>query len=141
MRVIRKLTRLRDEWPGLLLALGIVWRVRIGLWCLSFKTLRERLARIQRRETIDLKAPEPRRMAWAVVVAARFVPGASCLTQALATDWLLKRAGYHGILHIGVALDEHGKLLAHAWLEYDGMILVGGRGHQQYTELPPVEIG
>lgn len=48
-----------------------------------------------------------------------------CLTQALAARWLLARAGYTADLKIG-ARREDGRFLAHAWLEMDGRVVLGG---------------
>lgn len=128
--------RLRAEAPLLLVALGTVIVIRLGLWVLPFRTLRAILARAGQRSGLQRA---PAHLAWAVAVTSPFVPAASCLTQALATDVLLRRAGYQGVLHIGVTL-RHGRLAAHAWVEYDGVIMIGGRGHQDFTPLPPLQI-
>lgn len=41
----------------------------------------------------------------------------SCLRQALAVGWLIKRRGVQPEIKIGVATHEDGQLKAHAWLE------------------------
>lgn len=64
--------------------------------------------------------------AWAVRVVARRIPRASCLTQALALQWLLARAGCSARIHIGVAKHAARGFEAHAWLESGGEILIGG---------------
>lgn len=57
---------------------------------------------------------------WATRAAARrsFRP-VHCLPQALCLRWLLGRRGIASILRIGV-LRGHGRLLAHAWVEWEG---------------------
>jgi hypothetical protein len=65
-------------------------------------------------------------MAWLVRACARRVPGASCLTRALAARWLLAEAGMDSTLHFGHRRDERGGFAAHAWLEHEGQVLVGG---------------
>jgi hypothetical protein len=60
-----------------------------------------------------------------VRLASRYVPRATCLTQALTAQMLLGWAGLNSRLHIGVRLD--GKFEAHAWVEGPGRIVVGGR--------------
>lgn len=128
--------RIREELPRLLRAYRLVWSVRTRLWILSFRELRERLNRAPVCPDPPPDRPTPMHLAWTVVIASRFVPAASCLTQALATDLLLRAYGYQGIVHIGVAFKGNRKLTAHAWLEYDGAIIIGGRGHHDFQPLP-----
>ena len=59
-------------------------------------------------------------------LASRYVPRATCLVQALATQILLGRHGHAGQVHIGVALDEKLGFRAHAWVESQGEVLIGG---------------
>jgi len=76
-------------------------------------------------------SPAVRRLSWAVQVAGRRIPGATCLVQALALHRLMARAGHSGTLRIGVArCDGHG-LDAHAWVEHRDAIVLGERGDLQ----------
>jgi hypothetical protein len=70
--------------------------------------------------TIDVPAT-----AWAVKTAARFVPGAACLAQAVAMQRMLAKRGLPAVVEIGVAKTDE-KLAAHAWLVCDGEIVIGG---------------
>ena len=65
---------------------------------------------------------------------ARSIPKASCLTQALAAQVMLERAGEHPELKIGVATDR-GEFEAHAWLELHGRPLVGDHDLDRYARL------
>ena len=56
---------------------------------------------------------------------SRYVPAATCLTQALATRVLLSRLGQPAHLRIGVAKSKKGQLQAHAWVESQGKIIIG----------------
>lgn len=142
MLLLRKWRRFRADWRLLCIAWGIVSLIRVSLWLLPFPCLRKALVRVGRRTGSSLRRRvAPAKIAWAVVVASRYVPVATCLTQALATDFLLSRMGYHSILHIGVRLQEDGGFAAHAWVEYDGVILIGGQVQQRFTPLPPIEFG
>jgi len=67
-----------------------------------------------------------RELNWAVTRAARFVPGASCLTQALSLQVLLARRGLHSRLCIGVRKGAASAFEAHAWVERGGRVLIGG---------------
>jgi len=64
---------------------------------------------------------------WAVDAAARRLPWiGTCLCQALAAQLLLARRGVSAEVHIGVAREPGGGLTAHAWLESDRRLLLGG---------------
>lgn len=76
----------------------------------------------------------PAAIALAVTRASKLVPFATCLTQALAGGFLIRRAGNNAIIHFGVAKGEAG-FKAHAWLESDGGILIGGREAAAYLPL------
>ena len=82
----------------------------------------------------------PEQIGWAVSVASRYVPGgATCLPQALATHVLLERAGYAARLHIGVAKNGERQLQAHAWVESQGRVVIGGSEVGRYTPLMAVD--
>jgi hypothetical protein len=72
---------------------------------------------------------------WAVTAASRYVPGATCLAQALAAQVLLGRTGYPARLRIGVAKGEERKFEAHAWVESQGRVVIGGPGLGRFTPL------
>lgn len=72
---------------------------------------------------------------WAVRTASHVVPGATCLTQALAAKLVLSRRGYESRLRIGVARRPAHELRAHAWLEVDGLVVVGGSSVEEFTPL------
>jgi len=59
---------------------------------------------------------------------ARFVPKASCLTQALALQFILARAGHASRLQVGVREAADGTFSAHAWVTCDGVIVLGQQG-------------
>ncbi len=72
---------------------------------------------------------------WAVRRVSRAIPGATCLTQALAAQLLLSRRGYASRLTIGVARMSSNGLRAHAWLERGGQVVLGDAGLEAYTPL------
>ena len=75
-------------------------------------------------------------MIWAVEVVARRIPHATCLTQAIAAKLLLDFLGDHVQLCLGVAHNSGGALRAHAWLERDGLALLGAMGVESLVRLP-----
>ena len=116
--------------------------IRLGLWLLPFQTLRRFLASIvqQTAELHETTQVSINKVVWAVTVASRYIPGVKCLARALATQVLLTQRGYVSDLRIGVAKDGQGQVEAHAWVESQGRIVIGGLADlSRYTPLPPLE--
>jgi hypothetical protein len=102
--------------------------IRLALRLVPFRVLR-RLLKSRRRRSVGIvqsQAYTVDRIAWAVGLCSRRVAEPTCLAQALAAVLLLKHVGHDGHLRIGVAKDEGGKLQAHAWVESNGRVVVGG---------------
>jgi hypothetical protein len=75
------------------------------------------------------------RLAWVVETAGRHCPtGTSCLKEALVLAWLLARRGMPTTLRIGVS-HRAGSFAAHAWLEQNGRVILGGNTLAAYTPL------
>lgn len=141
MRLFRKALGLAPgDYVLLLQALATVTAIRFSLWLLPSRLLLKRVARLVDRASMTASpTPDVRRIGWAVRRASRFVPQATCLTQALSTQTILARRGYRSILRIGVAKTPEEGFAAHAWVEINGGILVGGAGAHQYQVLPDLK--
>ena len=102
--------------------------IRLGLWMLPFQSWQRLLACIVQGRSRFQQGPQASidGIVWAVTVASRYVPAATCLTQALAVQVLLARRGHLARLCIGVARTETGRLRAHAWVECAGRVVIGG---------------
>lgn len=94
---------------------------RAALWFAPF----ERVRRWAAAAAPVSAGPPAEKLAWSVRAAARRVPGATCLVQALALQRLLSQSGRTSTLEIGVAKNS-GQFAAHAWLTYEGRVLIGG---------------
>jgi hypothetical protein len=137
-RFLCKLTRWSAaDWLLLIEAVGVLALVRLGLWFLPFKRIGALTAKTTPRRRPGASVM-PADVSRAIQCGARIVPGASCLTQALAAEVLMRRRGHACALRIGVARDDGGSLRAHAWLESNGVAVVGG-GLSDYTLLPEFE--
>jgi len=113
-------------------ALCVIAMIRLGLSTLGYNRLRH-IVPVARHAA----PPEMlRAVAWAVRRSARLVPGASCLTQALAAQFLLARRGFNSIIKVGVR-EEGGKILAHAWLISETQVVIGGSG-TDLTDYTPI---
>jgi hypothetical protein len=73
----------------------------------------------------------------AIATAARYVPKATCLVQALVAREMLTASGRQVQVRIGVANGADAGFEAHAWVEGEGKILIGG-DVDRYTPLPHV---
>jgi hypothetical protein len=96
---------------------------RLALWTLPFRWIK-RFVETRQPGRFATAPYTEQRVVWAVRLASRYVPRATCLTQALAAQMLLSRAGFNGKLHIGVRKQE--QFTAHAWVECAGHVVVGG---------------
>lgn len=75
-------------------------------------------------------------LSWAIKAAASGVPWRSdCLIQSMATDRWLRRCGIVPDFRLGVSPCGEGTLLAHAWVELDGVVLTGGDDIGHYEVL------
>ena len=125
----------------LITSAALLAAIRLGLWLIPFHLLRRLLSKFNR-ETRSANAGDEEvlsRIVWAVSVLGNRMPG-SCLTQALATQLMLGRRGRPTTLRIGVALNEEGAFRAHAWLETEGEIIIGGsESSSRFCLLPPLK--
>lgn len=78
-----------------------------------------------------------------VAWASRYVPHATCLTQAVACRYLLARQGYATTLRIGVRRDKDQTFAAHAWLLNGEEVVIGGDSAelQTYARLADFQTG
>jgi len=134
--------RNRADRRMLIQSLFLVVVVRLGLWLLPFRLLYRLVIKFesaQLPQSADPKIIE--QISWAVEAVSRFVPRATCLTQAMAAKVIFYRNNLPAVLRIGVTRDSRGALLAHAWIETNGKIAIGGTEStvDRYTELPPFE--
>ncbi len=109
-------------------AVPVLWVVRILLSTVSYRWLE---TRVLSRPLVRRDSQSAAEIALGVNRAARLVPAATCLTRSLAAAWLLRGAGYEPRLCIGVARDGDG-FKAHAWLECEGDVVVGGEIREEY---------
>ena len=132
---------LRLPWAErtlLLRALATLAVARVAVWVLPFRIVRKLLTprRLGRRSD----AISTERVRWAVGIAQRVIPDATCLPQAVTAEALLTRAGHPVLLRIGVMKTPAGRFLAHAWAESEGRVIVGDlpTGLGEFAHLPPL---
>lgn len=101
---------------------AVAW-VRMALW-------RHRLERVRRQIAANPVQAEAgiedlRVVAWSVVATARVIPAATCLTQALAGQYLLARRGFYSTVRLSVCGTDTAPQ-PHAWLLSGDTIALGG---------------
>ena len=140
MEVLSKFIQLPSADRRLLVgSVLLMAAVRLGLWLLPFQLLRRLLAKLEQ-TNLRMQPRSPAtvdRIVWSVKTASRYVPAATCLTQALTAKTLLTKSGHPSDLRIGVAKVDGDQLEAHAWVESQGKILIGNLSNlDRYTRLP-----
>lgn len=85
-------------------------------------------------------ADDRARVGWAVPSAARFVPGATCLPQAMAAQALLARRGIGSTIQTGFDRTEAKGVEGHAWLVCDGEVVVGDIGLDRFVPVASFEL-
>ena len=126
----------------LLLVRAAFWLtvVRIALWLAPFRRVWRWFgaARPLRTRVPENKAPIARTR-WAVDLAARRVPGATCLVRALTLRHLLQQEGVAGQVRIGVARSGSPTLRAHAWVEVEGIAITASENLAAYQAFPDLD--
>lgn len=142
IRRVRSFCRLAPGEQRLFLSaffwLGVA---KLGLALCSFPALTRWLSA---RASVRKNLTQPitvSRIVWAVTTAAWYFPTAcACLPQALAAQVLLGRRNHPAEVKIGVTKAEGQVTLeAHAWLECEGRIVLGGPDVSRYVELKSSE--
>jgi hypothetical protein len=103
--------------------------IRVAFLLFPFQPIERALARWyppRRRGSGVASDVMAQRVGAAVRTTGRRVPGATCLSEALAAETMLRARGVTSTRHIGVRAPAAGVPLdAHAWLEAHGAIVVG----------------
>lgn len=124
-------------------AFSILLLIRIGLWLLPFRMVLKLVERLSNPLQVSRRAHPSQpisHIVWMVNVSSRYTPGgAKCLARALTTQILLTQQGYLPDLRIGVT-KAAGHLEAHAWVEYQGRVIIGHLNDlARYMPLPSLE--
>jgi Transglutaminase-like superfamily len=131
--------RLSFSDQGLLIqaALAVV-NAKLAVKTLPLPTARAIVARQQRLawRVVPVRAD---RIVWAVEATSRVIPGMrNCLVQAVAAEAMLIQAGYPCELRIGAAKKAPDELIAHAWVESEGRVVIGEFELDRYTPMMPL---
>lgn len=144
MKKIQKFLHLNLNEKYLLIGTFLVLSsIRVGFLFLKFPLLQEMLNRISEFHfsTSTKSAVSIERIVWCVEVSTQLSPGgAKCLARALTVQTLMKQQGYDPVLKIGVIKNSTEEFKAHAWIEHQGTVVIGGDlpDLDQYNSLDPI---
>ncbi len=133
----------RDKRLMIPVASGI-FLTRFLLWTISYKRVLQfhswTMSIFSTHGTIQNELEYTNRIVLLVNGVGRRVLGSKpCLPQALVTLWFLGRSQIDAHLKIGVTRGKSGEFLAHAWIESNGDIVIGGRMSQyRYAKIEAV---
>ena len=147
----KTLKRYRDRTPeerravtraGLLIA-----ALQMALAVLPFRRVMGGVYRVARpRSPLGPGPGEPSQFdrdlaVWAVEAAGRRLLSRNpCLPKALAVLILFRRAGEDAEFHLGVTRETDSPVRAHAWIESEGHVVIGGDVPiESYTRLPGLD--
>ena len=130
-RVKRFLSLSGGERRLLFQALSRLTRICLKLHLLPPKKWQAMLT--SRPSTLSRQRYSEGQIAWAVRAAARYVPTANCLPQAIVAKQLLEEQGFAPVLRIGVQTPDELGLKAHAWVETGGRTVVGEDGQDYHA--------
>jgi len=125
--MIRRFMRLSPSERSLLPRVALLLAaIRLALWLVPCARLRRFLGQplLAAAFAPDLVRVPVERLVWAVQAASRPIPAASCLTQALALQFLLTRSGRPSSIRIGVTKHDGSGFHAHAWVDCAGQTLL-----------------
>jgi hypothetical protein len=108
-----------------LLLLRAIWGVIGASVMVRVVDYRKLAANLESRPTGSRQLSTPQNIKWLFEAVSRRIPGAHCLIQSYAAVCLFREYGYPAHMKLGVAKAE-GKFSAHAWVELDGRIVIGG---------------
>lgn len=142
----KTLRRYRDRTPAERRAVAraglLITAFQVALAVLPFRRVMRMASGAGRTRRTDAPSQFDRDLAvWAVEAAGRRLLSRNpCLPKALAALTLFRRAGVDADLFVGVAREEEGRMRAHAWVESEGRVVVGGDVPlEAYTRLPGLD--
>jgi len=114
-------------------ALILLWIVRILLWIVPFSIINKLIDKLDMISNESNSKFSKEKLIWAIQAMSIYTPQATCLTCALGAKILLYTYDYSSNIQIGVSRTDI-EFEAHAWLESDNKIILGG-SKKEYTPI------
>lgn len=133
-KIFVRIGRKRRLWIIKIFALSAL--IRATILIIPFKRIKKHLGIHNEESTLEVEeeiyelASE---IGWIIPRVCKKTPWESkCLVQAIIAQRLLKKEKIDSTLYLGVAKEESGELMAHAWLRCGTMIVTGGGPMPKY---------
>ena len=98
--------------------------IRIGLWVMPFKWINDRYGNEESDQEFEANWNVISEIADTVEACSKYVPGATCLTQAFTALRLLR--GFDQPCRMAIGAEKQGDgIKAHAWIEVDNQVVIG----------------
>jgi hypothetical protein len=123
-----------ERWL-LIVTVLVMASYRLGLWLFPIGWVVDLDGGSQQTPNTHHTRWTPHQVAWAIDIAVRYVPGATCLVRALTAMAVLELTGVRAKLQLGVRKTDAGCVEAHAWVETDGAVIVGAGDLERYSPL------
>lgn len=138
---VRRLRRLTPgAWTALLAATALLPAVHALQQRRPFAHWRASVEQPRGARSRNPRPPSVAQLQWAVEQAREHLPGEyKCLPAAYTMHLLMQHYGYASRVRVGVAHDEQGHVEAHAWVEFEGRIVIGKlEDMARFQPLPPL---
>jgi hypothetical protein len=143
MRIMPRLrSRSIGEWTVIVEAAAILIATNAALRLCNFQVLRRVLIRCARRVPPFGRPVEAEQIVDAVErISRRLRAISTCLSIALTAEAILTHYGYDSVLCLG-AKRESGQFSAHAWVERNNAVLIGGPREVtlEYARFPMIPV-
>lgn len=131
--LIKKLPLIKDintSYRLLLIeAIILLGYFRIVILLFPFSRMRKIIEKTIKKNVKDLEGNEYEsiwKVRWAVLLASKYTPWQSkCLVQAATVHRMLKKRNINSTIYLGVGMEDDGNILAHAWLKYRDITVIG----------------
>jgi hypothetical protein len=107
--------------------------IRFFFTLFSFSHIQIISKRFSKKNNNHKDTPKIRDILWSIKLASDYVPGSTCLIQAITAQILLSRYNHLSKIKIGVMKSDNFE--AHAWLEIDDKIVLGESENRYVTIL------
>ena len=121
------------DWYIFIRTLTLMCFVRILLGTIKYQKTRNFFKRpVAKKQSRDIEE-----LLMGIRIAERRFPKKNCLTVAIAVERILAAYGFNCTLHMGAGKKANDMLHGHAWVKYNGQIIVGWyEGIEKLKEFP-----
>jgi hypothetical protein len=140
--LLKRLGQIKQNFDLVAITILLMNLARLSLLMLPFKFLMRVFNRLGQLDFwVQKQSISVSKIIYAVNWVSFWMPGhVKCLARALTAQTLMQWYGYPSDLCIGVAKDEANVFEAHAWVEYQGKVVIGYLDNfSRFVRLPSLQ--